>query len=111
MQHVEGNAPYYERSIIGGGDTARGFKADRFVDTTMSLASLEYRLMIRHPVSAVFFVDAGRVYAGIHDMTFKEWKTNLGGGLRYHMESFVVRFDTGFSDEGTRLFFNFGHVF
>jgi outer membrane protein insertion porin family len=108
---VKGAAPYYERSIIGGGSSARGFKADRFVDSAMALASLEYRYMVRYPISAVMFVDAGRVSPEIRDMTFMSWRNNMGVGLRYHLEGFVVRFDAGFSDEGTRIFFNFGHVF
>lgn len=111
LQHVEGKAPHYERSIIGGGNTARGFKADRFVDNAMSLASLEYRFMISHPVSTVLFLDAGRVYPGVHDMTLRNWNADIGGGLRYHLEGFIARFDAGISDEGTRIFFNFGHVF
>jgi outer membrane protein assembly factor BamA len=111
LQHVEGRAPYYEQSIVGGGSTARGLKADRFVDSTMSLASLEYRLMISYPVSTVLFFDAGRVYPAIQDMTLRNWHANIGSGLRYHLEGFIVRFDAGFSDEGARIFLNFGHVF
>jgi len=38
-------------------------------------------------------------------------KIDLGWGLRYYLHNFVVRFDMGFSGEGTGVYFNFGHVF
>jgi len=36
---------------------------------------------------------------------------NIGWGLRYYLQNFVVRFDMGFSDEGMGIYFNFGHAF
>jgi len=111
LHHVDGDCPYFKQSMLGGGNTMRGFKADRFVDTTMSLVSLESRFMVHYPLSIVLFVDSGRVYSGIDEITLKDWKIDTGFGLRYHLDDFIVRLDTGFSTEGTRIFFNFGHVF
>ena len=110
-QHIEGTAPYYEQSVIGGGDTGRGFKKDRFIDDAMCLVSLEYRCIITRKLGGILFADTGRVYPGINYFDFSAWKTSTGWGLRYYLENFVVRFDMGISREGTRLFFNFGHVF
>lgn len=36
---------------------------------------------------------------------------DIGWGLRYYLQNFVVRFDMGFSGEGTGIYFNFGHIF
>jgi hypothetical protein len=36
---------------------------------------------------------------------------DYGLGLRLYLADFVVRVDFGFSKEGTRLYFNFGHIF
>ncbi len=36
---------------------------------------------------------------------------DLGFGLRYYLRNFVVRFDTGISEESIGLYFYFGHVF
>jgi outer membrane protein insertion porin family len=110
-QHVNGIAPYYEQSIIGGGWTARGFKASRFIDNAMTLASAEYRVIIYKRLGGVLFGDAGRVYPGLQDITFEDWKANVGAGLRYYVSGFAVRFDVGYSEEGMRIFFNFGHVY
>ncbi len=110
-QHIEGTAPYYEQSIIGGGWTVRGFKANRFIDPALTLVSAEYRFPIYKSLGGVLFIDTGRVYSGIQKMNFQGWKSNWGLGLRYYLENFVVRLDIGFSNEGMRLFINFGHVF
>jgi len=111
IQHIDGTAPYYEQSIIGGGWTARGYKADRFIDQDLALVSMEYRFLIYGKTGGVLFVDSGRVYPSIKKASFHNWKTDCGFGLRYYLANFVVRFDTGISQEGTRIFFNFGHVF
>jgi outer membrane protein assembly factor BamA len=111
LQNVQGTAPYYEQSIIGGGWTARGFKADRFIDTALALLSIEYRNRLYKRLGGVLFTDTGRVFSGIENFRFQDWKMNWGAGLRYTLTNFVVRLDIGISSEGERLFFNFGHVF
>ena len=110
-QHTKGTAPYYEQGIIGGSWTARGFKADRFIDLAFTLVSFEYRFPLYKKLGGVLFIDTGRVYPSIQKINMHNWKSSSGGGLRYYLENFVVRFDTGVSDEGMRIFFNFGHVF
>ena len=111
IQHVDGTAPYYEQSIIGGSWTTRGFKADRFIDRALTISSVEYRFPIYRKIGGVLFVDAGRVYPSIKKINLHGWKTDWGGGLRYYLANFVVRFDVGVSREGTRVFLNFGQVF
>jgi len=111
LQHIQGTAPYYEQSIIGGGWTARGFKADRFVDAALALGSVEYRMKLYKRLGGVLFADAGRVSPEFRKITLDDWKISWGCGLRYYLANFVVRLDIGISREGERLFFNFGHVF
>ncbi len=111
MQQVKGVAPYQELSKIGDSWTARGYKADRFLDKAMTLASLEYRFPLYKTLGGVVFTDAGRVMEKIQKLTMNNWHTNWGWGLRYYLTNFVVRFDMGISREGSRIFFNFGHVF
>lgn len=110
-QHIEGTAPYYEQSIIGGTWTARGFKVDRFIDRALTFVTIEYRFPIYRKIGGILFVDIGRVFPSIDKFRFYNWKIDSGFGLRYYLENFVVRFDTGFSNEGMRIFFNFGHIF
>jgi outer membrane protein assembly factor BamA len=110
-QQISGSAPAQELSMIGDGWTARGYKAGRFLDQAMVLVSAEYRFHIISKYGGVLFSDAGRVAPKLESMSFQNWHSNLGWGLRYYLETFVVRFDMGFSEEGTRIFFNFGQVF
>ena len=110
-QHVQGEAPYLELSQIGNGWTARGYKAGRFLDNAMALTSVEYRFPIYRKLGGALFVDAGRVWPDIWKFNMRDWYSNVGWGLRYYLANFVTRFDMGISREGTRIFFNFGHVF
>jgi len=84
-QHIDGVAPYYEQSIIGGSDTARGYKAHRFIDNDMLLASLEYRFKIYKNIGSVLFIDGGRVSSNLTKEILTDWKTNWGWGLRYYL--------------------------
>lgn len=111
LQEVSSGAPFQELSNIGDGWTARGYKAGRFLDRAMALASLEYRFPIYKRLCGVAFVDAGRVWRALDDFGFDDWHRNWGGGLRYRLANFVGRLDIGRSPEGMRIFFNFGHVF
>lgn len=110
-QHIDGTAPFYKLCILGGSDTARGFKALRFMDNASMLASLEYRFPLVGSLGGVLFSDAGRVFPSIEKAAANGWKANWGFGLRYYLPDFVTRMDIGFSEEGMRLFFNFGQVF
>lgn len=110
-QQVKGPTPYYMQSSLGGGWTLRGFKADRFIDRASILASAEYRFKIVKRFGGVLLVDSGRVFSSIWKANFQNWKFNWGWGLRYYLANFLVRFDAGFSNQGTRIFFNFGQVF
>lgn len=111
LQQVKGRAPYQELSKIGDSWTARGYKADRFLDNTMALTSVEYRFNIYKKLGGVVFADAGRVWPKVEKFNIRNWHSNWGAGFRYYLKNFVTRFDVGTSNEGTRFFFNFGHVF
>ena len=111
VKHVRRWAPYFLMSSLGGDETLRGFKEERFADQAMTLASVEYRFPVYGKLGGVLFVDSGRVYPTIRDVTLKDWHNNVGVGLRYYLTNFVARADIGSSDEGSRVFFNFGHVF
>lgn len=111
IQHVDGIAPYMEQARLGNSWTLRGYKAERFIDKAMVLSSAEYRFPLWKSLGSVLFLDAGRVWSGIEKYSFTGWHGNRGFGLRYYLTTFVVRFDIGKSKEGTRVFFNFSHVF
>ncbi len=110
-QQVTGLAPFYEQSIIGGTWTSRGYKADRFINKAMLLASFEYRFDLFRQLGSVLFIDNGRTFSNIDQINFKTYEIGTPLEESFYLKNFLVRFDMGFSPEGTRIFLHFGHVF
>lgn len=98
---------------LGGNTTLRGFPQDRFLGKVNVLFNTELRFPIFWRFGGVVGYDAGRVWDSFSDFNigFSNWATNTNFGLRFYMDTFIVRVDIGFSNETTGFFFNFGHVF
>jgi len=54
-----GDLPFFEQYFMGGAETLRGFKEDRFWGRHMLLASTEYRFPLAQSLTGVLFVDYG----------------------------------------------------
>jgi hypothetical protein len=101
-----------DRNGLGGFDTLRGYKRERFIgDSTILLnaelrwALTEWRFLGQHlrPYLAPF-VDTGRSFDGI-DLKFEDWKVGFGLGFRLAWNlSTVISFDFGVSSED-RIFY------
>ncbi len=107
--------PLWELSTLGGGSTQsalRGFALNRFMDRVKLLACVEYRFPIWERIGGNLFIEAGGTGRGWREI-FPPGviHADAGWGLRYYLRNFVVRFDMGFSREGTGIYFNFGHLF
>lgn len=115
IQHIlGGNVPLYEMSAIGGGSemkALRGYKMNRFMDKGKFLINAEYRFPIWERLGGNVFIDWGLVWPSWKEIRFNLAAKDIGWGLRYYLKNFVVRFDMGFSSEGTGIYFNFGHIF
>lgn len=115
IQHVlGGNVPLYEISALGGGSemkAMRGYKLDRFQDNGKIIINAEYRFPIWKKLGGNAFIDWGLVWPSWKDVRLNRAAKGVGWGLRYYLRNFVVRFDMGFSPEGTGIYFNFGHIF
>lgn len=126
-----GSVPFYEMSTmsttdrhqrgLGGGTTLRGFRQPRFVAPIMVVGNLEVRSRLatlkmgdwRLDPLLVPFLDLGRVYDRLVDLSFSDVKTSYGLGLRFVVnQSFTLSFDLGFSDEDLGLLYvGFGQIF
>jgi hypothetical protein len=115
FQKISGSdIPLFEMSVLGGGSTLtalRGFKMNRFIDKGKWLLNTEYRFPLWKKLGGNLFVESGAVWPSLSGINLSQTKVNAGWGLRYYLENFVVRFDMGFSQEGTGIYFNFGHIF
>jgi outer membrane protein assembly factor BamA len=105
------NLPVQVMLPIGGSRTLRGFPQDRFLDHFMAVANLELRFPLKGRFGGVAGLDAGKVWNSPGDINFSKWALNRVVGLRFYMQTFLVRIDLGFGPETTGLYFNFGHAF
>ncbi|HWP82764.1 MAG TPA: endonuclease/exonuclease/phosphatase family protein [Bacteroidota bacterium] len=112
MQSISGsNLPTHTFVTLGGNKTLRGYPQDRFLHRVMMLGNVEVRFPIAWRFDGVLFYDTGNVWRDIRQIGFAYWKRNNGVGLRFVLDTFIVRGDLGFSNEGTGFYLNFGHTF
>jgi outer membrane protein assembly factor BamA len=96
---------------MGGGTTLRGAPQDRYLDRVSAVANAELRFPIFWRFGGVAGFDFGKVWSALKDFDLHRWAVNPVAGLRFYMNTFVVRCDVGFGKETTGLYFNFGQVF
>ncbi len=127
---LAGNVPFFEQYFLGGAETLRGYKEDRFWGRNMVLGSVEYRQPFGSSLTGVAFVDAGDAWGAspVELLNPKDTSGNLifpdlaqhsdfepqigyGLGIRVSTPIGPLRLDYGFSHEGSRAHFSIGHVF
>lgn len=115
---VTGDAPYLEQFLIGGQDTLRGFRIDRFAGSHMLVLNTEYRLPLSKQLTGVGFVDVGDAWGGLigNDPFFqgdKKPKAHVGYGVGVRIQTPVgpIRLDLGFSSEGAETHFGIANMF
>jgi hypothetical protein len=105
---------------LGGHRTLRGFRQDRFVGSVMAAASAELRWTWGHirirgqrfAFLAVPFVDAGRPFDALDELTLADWQLSYGGALRIAWNlATIVTIDYGRSSEDAGFYVNFNHMF
>ena len=115
VQKVNGkNIPLFEMSVLGGGSewsAMRGYRLNRFIDKGKFLINAEYRFPLWKKLGGNIFVDTGLIWPSWSEISLNKTVVDVGWGLRYYLQEFVVRVDMGFSDEGIGIYFNWGHVF
>lgn len=108
------------RAGLGGHRTLRGYRQDRFVGPVMGLANAEIRWTFGHATRwhqrfgfiVAPFLDIGRTFDAVGDLTLADWRTSLGGAFRIAWNlATIVTVDYGVSSEDAGLYVNFGHIF
>jgi len=103
--------PVHALATVGGTRTLRGYPQDRFLDKTAAVLNVEVRFPIYWRFGGVVGVDAGKAFSSPTLAGFHNWAVNSLVGLRFSMDTFVVRADLGFGKETTGFYLNFGHLF
>ena len=120
---LAGNVPFFEQYFIGGAETLRGYREDRFWGRNMFLVNTEYRFPLAPSLNGVAFLDLGdawgtpsqflNVFASENLLQHEGLSPRVGYGLGIRVITPIgpLRLDYGFGDEGSRAHFSIGHVF
>jgi outer membrane protein assembly factor BamA len=104
--------PFYLQPTLGGPDTLRGFRFDRFYGNNSTMATAEYHWDASPILQMVAFADGGKVFNNWQEWNFHNIQTDVGFGFRFRGRTTknVFRFDTGFSHEGFQIWFGMNNA-
>jgi hypothetical protein len=98
--------PFTELPSLGGRTWLRGYATDRFRDRVAAVGSLEYQWDLSRMLYASLFVDAGRVYSALDELTFDGMRVGYGIALEGHSRNnLLARVSMASSIDGG-LYFN-----
>jgi outer membrane translocation and assembly module TamA len=93
--------PYIDLPALGGPFSLRGYPRARFRDRIAAEATAEYRYGLSPNLTARTFVDVGRTFPAVDELTLDQLRTGFGGGLLVHTgDSIRARFDVAGSVDG-----------
>lgn len=105
---------------LGGKQSLRGFRANRFLARSLAFANFELRVRLAElklgkqgfAFGIAPFFDAGTVRDKWQDLNFTNIKTSYGCGLRIAWnQSTIISFDYGVSKEDKLFYFGIGQSF
>lgn len=105
---------------LGGRQSLRGYRANRFLARSLGFANVELRARLlettlgkqRFALAAAPFFDAGTVRDRWQDLGLKNIRTSYGAGLRLAWnQSTIISFDYGLSREDQLFYFGLGQAF
>ncbi len=114
-----GTLPFFEQYFVGGAETLRGYREDRFWGKYLMLGSAELRQPLARGLKGVIFSDLGDAwggaYQGVNIQGFNQGgfrpHVSVGLGIRVRTPLGPIRLDYGIGNEGGRTHFSIGNVF
>jgi hypothetical protein len=76
--------PFTELPALGGGAFLRGYAFERFRDRVAASGSVQYEWDLSHFVQASLFIDAGRVFSALDDVSVHDLRIGYGLGFQVH---------------------------
>jgi hypothetical protein len=113
-----GDYPFHEAAFIGGPDTVRGLRRQRYAGDASLFGNVELRLRLARPtilvptdVGVFGLADAGRVY--FDGEASDQWHTGVGGGVwfSFYRPQNTFSLAVATSEGRTRLYFQGGLSF
>jgi len=101
--------PVYERALLGGFGSLRGFKAGAFTGDNVATASVELRVPFHSPLrlgqtGLTIFGDAGTAYEHGVKLSDARFQYGVGGGWYLRVPLFQLEVDVAYGfDSGTRV--------
>lgn len=104
--------PFTALPTIGGTLLLRGYNPGRFRDRLAAVGSVEYQYALNSFSKAYAFVDAGRVWRRLDDLSLDDLNLGYGFGFQAHTQkSFLMRFDVSGSSDGLRVALSFNPLY
>ena len=115
----QGTLPFFEQFFVGGGETLRGYREDRFWGKKMLLASVELRYPVAPSITGAVFADYGDAWGASNEFMVGELaqtdsfngQLGVGIGMRIVTPIGHIRLDYGIGSEGGRTHFSMGQTF
>lgn len=113
-------APFYERSALGGVKSLRGFGSNRFVDNHRFFSTVELRTRalerrifdVLAELEVAPFLDAGQVFSSVREVPLDDLHVVGGVGFRGVVRPQVVGFvDVGYGSDGAAVFTGLDYPF
>ena len=99
--------PFYLQPTLGGPNTLRGYRFNRFYGDNSVLISGEYRWFCSPTLDMAVFAEAGKVFQHWEQWNFHNLESDVGFSVRFKGRAAtpVFSLDTGFSHEGFQIWF------
>jgi outer membrane protein assembly factor BamA len=99
--------PFYLQPTLGGSNTLRGYRFNRFYGDNSVMVNGEYRWFCSPALDMAVFADAGKVFQRWEQWNLHNLESDVGFSVRFKARSGrpAVSLDTGFSHEGFQIWF------
>jgi outer membrane protein assembly factor BamA len=99
--------PFYVQPTLGGSNTLRGYRFNRFYGDNSVMVNGEYRWFCSPSLDMAVFADGGKVFQRWEQWNFHNLESDVGFSVRFKGRAGRPAFslDTGFSHEGFQIWF------
>jgi outer membrane protein assembly factor BamA len=104
--------PFYLQPTLGGSNTLRGYRVNRFYGDNSVMVKGEYRWFCSPTLDMAVFADAGKVFQRWEQWNFHNLESDVGFSVRFKGRAGTPAFslDTGFSHEGFQIWFRVNNI-
>jgi len=110
-----GDPPFLEQFLLGGSETLRGYRQDRFPGRNLALLNSEFRFPLSSALQGVLFADVGDAWGGDFAEEYGDTRfrahTSFGVGIQVQSPIGPLRLHYGIGSEGGQLHFGIGQMF